>query len=61
MSDYNPKEYRREKFNKKHKDNKSKSYNDDYIDLNKKNKAFKKQKQELQEEYDWEQEYDELY
>lgn len=60
MSDYNPKEYRREKFNKKKKDKKCSSH-DEYNDLQKRNKAFKKHKQEIEEDRDWHEDYDELY
>lgn len=62
MSDFNNKEYRREKFNKKKKDYKKNFgfYDDHTSDTSKKNKQFKKKKQSLQEYEDW-QNYDELY
>lgn len=59
MSDYNPKEYRREKFNKKKKDKKTFS-REDFNDNEKRNKAFKKHKKQIEEEYDWEEDYNEL-
>jgi hypothetical protein len=59
MSDFNPKEYRRDKFNKKKKEYKKNNY-EDYSDITKKNKEFKRKKQHLKEEDDWN-EYDELY
>lgn len=58
MTDYNPKEYRREKFNKKKKDY-QKSH-DEYNDDIKKKKQFKQKKRSIEENDDWE-EYDELY
>lgn len=56
MSDYNPKEYRRDKFNKKKKEYKKTSH-DDYNDTEKRAKEFKRKKQHLKEEEEW----DELY
>lgn len=61
MTDFNNKEYRREKFNKKKKDNKKlTSSHEDYNDISKRNKEFKRKKQHLKDD-DWQEDINELY
>ena len=61
MTDFNNKEYRREKFNKKKKDvKKTAQYPEEYGDVAKRNKEFKRKKQHLTED-NWEEDIDELY
>lgn len=61
MLEFNDKEYRREKFNKKKKDNKKiSSYQEENFAVTKKNQEFKQKKERLKIE-DWEEDLDELH
>ena len=61
MLEFNDKEYRREKFNKKKKDNKKiSSYQEENFAVNKKNQEFKQKKERLKIE-DWEEDLDEIH
>lgn len=61
MLEFNDKEYRREKFNKKKKDNKKISpYQEENFAIAKKNQEFKQKKERLKIE-DWEEDLDELH
>lgn len=61
MTDFNPKEYRKDQFNKKKKEHKKYTNTDEYSDLVKRNKAYKQKKQQLKDEENWEEDFDELY
>ena len=61
MLEFNDKEYRREKFNKKKRDNKKiSSYQEENFAVTKKNQEFKQKKERLKIE-DWEEDLDELH
>jgi uncharacterized protein YozE (UPF0346 family) len=61
MSEFNNKDYRREKFNKKKKDiKKTSQYPEEHGDITKRNKEFKRKKQHLRDD-NWEENIDELY
>ena len=61
MLEFNDKEYRREKFNKKKRDNKKiSSYQEENFAVTKKNQEFKQKKERLKIE-DWEEDLDEIH